>query len=545
MPLPKAKGLHAGTEPVPTTPYGGLVDTEAPPAGRSRTGRTTGSVAGLVSLGAGLAAAHLVAGLWRDGRNPVVGVGDWIIDHVPGSVKDWAIRTFGTNDKLALIAGTLVVLCVVSAWLGRLAQRRLMPALLGIAGIGLLGGLASLDHANATWVSVLPAVIGSAVSAGVLAWLSGWRPARSTDDELGQQDATGMGPDRRAFLLSASAIGAAALVAGGAGQALRRRYAVAGVRRELLLPAAGDAQAAPAGADLGIRDLPPFITPNDEFYRIDTALLVPQVAPDRWRLRVHGLVDREIEIGFADLLRRPLVERDVTLSCVSNEVGGGLVGNAVWRGARLADLLDEAGLQPSATQLLSTSVDGWTCGTPVSAVMDGRDALLAVAMNGEPLPVSHGFPVRMVVPGLYGYVSATKWVVDLKLTTWEDDVAYWVPRGWAREAPVKTMSRIDVPRQRDVPAGTVAIAGVAWAPHRGISAVEVQVDDGRWLPARLGAVPSEDSWVQWVAEWDAAPGEHAVTVRAYDGEGVLQPEDVAPPAPDGAQGWHRRDYRVR
>ena len=354
-----------------------------------------------------------------------------------------------------------------------------------------------------------------------------------------------MGPDRRGFLLSASAIGAAALVAGGAGQVLRRRYEVAGVRRELVLPAAGDAQAAPAGADLGIRDLSPFITPNDEFYRIDTALLVPQVSPDRWRLRVHGLVDREIEIGFADLLRRPLIERDVTLSCVSNEVGGGLVGNAVWRGARLADLLDEAGVQPSATQLLSTSVDGWTCGTPVSAVMDGRDALLAVAMNGEPLPVSHGFPVRMVVPGLYGYVSATKWVVDLKLTTWEDDVAYWVPRGWAREAPVKTMSRIDVPRQRR------------------------RSRPGRWRRrGRMGAAPGHQrrrgaGGRRPVAPGPPGRGPERGQLGAVGGRMGRRPgrprgdrarlrrrggppaQGAAPPAPDGAQGWHRRDFRSR
>jgi DMSO/TMAO reductase YedYZ molybdopterin-dependent catalytic subunit len=222
-----------------------------------------------------------------------------------------------------------------------------------------------------------------------------------------------------------------------------------------------------------------------------------------------------------------------------------LVGNAVWRGVLLDDVLDEAGVDPRATQLLSTSVDGWTCGTPVAALTDGRDALLAIGMNGEPLPIRHGFPVRMVVPGLYGYVSATKWVVDLRLTTWEDHVAYWVPRGWAREAPVKTMSRIDVPRESGtLPPGPTAVAGVAWAPHRGISAVEVRVDDGAWEPARLGAVPSEDSWVQWVLEWDATPGEHVVAVRATDGDGELQTEEPARPDPDGAQGWHRRRYRV-
>jgi DMSO/TMAO reductase YedYZ molybdopterin-dependent catalytic subunit len=340
-------------------------------------------------------------------------------------------------------------------------------------------------------------------------------------------------------------IGAGAIVAGGLGQALRRRYAVSGARADLVLPGSGDVASIPAGADLGVPGLGPFVTPNDDFYRIDTALLVPQVSPDRWRLRVHGLVERELELTLDDLLSRPLVERDVTLSCVSNEVGGSLVGNAVWRGVLLADLLDEAGVRPEATQLFSTSVDGWTCGTPVAAVMDGRDALLAVAMNDQPLPIKHGFPVRMVVPGLYGYVSATKWLQDIELTTWEDKVGYWVPRGWAREAPIKTMSRIDVPRTEDVPAGRVAVAGVAWAPHRGISRVDVQVDDGEWQEARLGAVPSEDSWVQWVLDWDATPGEHVLTVRAVDGDGQLQPEEPANPDPNGAQGWHARIYQVR
>jgi DMSO/TMAO reductase YedYZ molybdopterin-dependent catalytic subunit len=509
----------------------------------------------VVSLALGLGVAHLVAGWWRDGDSPVVSVGDWVIDHVPRVVKDWAIRTFGTNDKLALIVGTLVLLTLVAAALGRLARRHLGRALAGVAAIGVLGAAAELSGPNTSAAGILPSLVGSLAAGASLAWLSGWRPGarRASPPDAAPigwdppaTSTMAVGPDRRTFLLSVSAIGAGAVVAGGLGQALKRRYAVSGVRRDLVLPPPASVQGLPAGVELGVPDQPPFITPNDDFYRIDTALLVPQVAPDRWRLRVHGLVERELELTFDDLLRRPLVERTVTLSCVSNEVGGPLVGNAVWKGALLADVLDEAGVDPGATQLLSTSADGWTCGTPVAALLDGRDALLAVGMNGEPLPIRHGFPVRMVVPGLYGYVSATKWVVDLKLTTWEDDVAYWVPRGWAREAPVKTMSRIDVPRDDSrLGPGPTAIAGVAWAPHRGISTVEVRVDDGPWQEARLGAVPSEDSWVQWVLEWEATEGDHVVTVRAVDGDGQRQPEQPAPPAPDGAQGWHRRHYRVR
>jgi DMSO/TMAO reductase YedYZ molybdopterin-dependent catalytic subunit len=510
-----------------------------------RPSRTDGTVAGLVSLAAGLGAAQLVAALWRDGKSPVVAMGEWIIDHVPRAVKDWAIRTFATNDKLVLILGTLLVLVLLSMWLGRLAQHRLRAALIGVAVIGFVGALASLDHPNASAASVLPSIVGSEVAGLSLAWLSGWRPGWAQRPPPTDRPTTAaVGPDRRSFLVSAAVIGAGAVVAGGLGQAMRRRYSVSGARKELVLPPAGDRQGMPAGVDLGVPGLSPFVTPNSDFYRIDTALLVPQVSPDRWRLKVHGMVDRELELTFADLLARPMIERDVTLACVSNEVGGSLVGNAVWRGARLADLLDEAGVRPGADQLLSTSADGWTCGSPVSAIMDGRDALLAVAMNGGPLPISHGFPARLVVPGLYGYVSATKWVVDLELTTFDDDVAYWVPRGWAQQAPIKTMSRIDVPHSDEVPAGTVAVAGVAWAPHRGISAVEVQVDDGAWRQARLGTVPSDDTWVQWVVDWSATPGVHVITVRATDGAGQLQPQEPADPAPDGAQGWHARRFRV-
>ncbi|HEX6786516.1 MAG TPA: molybdopterin-dependent oxidoreductase [Acidimicrobiales bacterium] len=507
--------------------------------------RRDGTIAGLVSLAAGLGVAQLISGLWRDGKSPVVAMGEWTIDHVPHAVKDWAISAFSTNDKLALIIGTLVVLVLLAMWLGRLAQHRLRAALVGVGLIGLVGALASLDHVNASAASALPSLIGAGVAGVSLAWLSGWRPgwAGSSATSGAQSRTTPVGTDRRSFLLAAAAIGAGAVVAGGVGQALRRRYAVSGARSQLALPPATDTQVMPSGTDLGVPGAAPFVTPNADFYRIDTALLVPQVSPDHWRLKVHGMVDREMELTFTDLLARPMVERDVTLSCVSNEVGGSLVGNAVWRGARLADVLDEAGVQPGATQLFSTSADGWTCGSPVSAIMDGRDALLAVAMNGEPLPISHGFPVRLVVPGLYGYVSATKWVVDLELTTF-DEVAYWVPRGWAQQAPIKTMSRIDVPRTEQVPAGTVAVAGVAWAVHRGISKVEVQVDDGPWQAARLGTVPSDDTWVQWVLEWDARPGDHVVTVRATDGAGQLQPEEPADPAPDGAQGWHARRFQV-
>ena len=280
-------------------------------------------------------------------------------------------------------------------------------------------------------------------------------------------------------------------------------------------------------------------------YRIDTALIVPQVSTDGWRLRVHGMVDREVELDFAQLLGRPMVERDVTLTCVSNEVGGNLAGNARWLGAPLAALLEEVGVDPRADMILSRSKDGMTIGTPTAVVMDGRDAMLAVGMNGQPLPAEHGFPVRMVVPGLYGYVSATKWLVDLELTRFDRETPYWVERGWVPKAPIRTASRIDTPRSfTDLKTGRVAVAGVAWAQHRGIAKVEVRVDGGSWAQARLAEVPSADTWRQWVWEWAATPGRHVLEVRATDADGVTQPGRQQMPFPSGATGWHAVEVSV-
>lgn len=290
----------------------------------------------------------------------------------------------------------------------------------------------------------------------------------------------------------------------------------------------------------------PFITPNDDFYRIDTALSFPFIEIDTWRLRLTGLVERELEWSYSDLLALEQVERTITIACVSNEVGGDLVGNAVWRGVLLADLLREAGVRSGAEQVFSTSVDGWTCGFPVAAALDGRDAMVALGMNGVALPLEHGYPARLVVPGVYGYVSATKWLESIRITTWADDVGYWIPRGWSREAPIKTQSRIDVPRRNDrLSAGSVAIAGVAWAPQRGIARVEVQIDDGPWADAVLGSETLDDAWRMWRYAWEATPGRHRITVRATDGDGVVQTEEVAPPDPDGATGYHSRRVTVR
>ena len=347
----------------------------------------------------------------------------------------------------------------------------------------------------------------------------------------------GQPPGRRAFL----AAGTAALAVGGisavAGRSLAERSNVSAALASVRLPrAAHPAPPLPPGASLGIKGLSPFITPNGSFYRVDTALILPQVDPKSWQLRIHGMVEREITIDFAQLLRRPLIEDYITLTCVSNPVAGPYIGNARWLGASLASLLRTARPRAGADQLLCTSTDGFTSGTPIATVLDGRDALLAVGMNGKPLPVEHGFPARMVVPGLYGYVSATKWVTDIKVTTYQAEVAYWAQRGWSPQAPIKTECRIDVPGG-SVRAGRTPVAGVAWAQHKGIDAVHVRVDRGGWQQARLAAVPGIDTWRQWVWDWDATSGTHTIEARATDATGYTQTAVQADPEPNGASGY--------
>jgi DMSO/TMAO reductase YedYZ molybdopterin-dependent catalytic subunit len=351
--------------------------------------------------------------------------------------------------------------------------------------------------------------------------------------------------DRRQFLyrsgtlLGALTLGATAL--GAVGRKLGQRFTAADSLASVRLPVAGEVlPALPATVAVDVPNMTPFVTPNADFYRIDTALVAPQVPTSDYTLRIHGMVDNEIELSFEELLEREMVERDITLTCVSNEVGGRYVGNARWLGTRLDDLLREAGVQPGADQVVGRSVDGFACGFPVAAAMDGRDALVVVGMNGEPLPVEHGFPVRLVVPGLYGYVSATKWLTEIEVTTFADFDHYWLRRGWAQEAPIKLMSRIDTPRGlATVAVGTVPIAGVAWAQTVGIAAVEVSIDDGPWQPAQLGDVTTKDTWRQWVLPWEATAGRHTVTVRATDADGAIQIEDRAEPIPDGASGFHQ------
>lgn len=490
--------------------------------------------AGLAAAGVALGVAEVVAILTGATTSPLVSVGGVVIDSVPASVKDFAVAVFYTYDKIALQVGMLLILAVFAAVVGVLADRRMLWGYAGIGVFALVGAAAALTRHDAPWYAFVPTLAGAAAGVLLLRWLL-TRPPVQTYDE------------RRFFLRAAGGTLAAAAVAGLTARWWATRRGVQADRQAVRIPTAPDtATPLPAEADAALPDLAPFVTPNKDFYLIDTTLVVPQVSPDDWTLRIHGRVEKPLTLNFKQLLERPMIERYVTLACVSNDVGGALIGNAKWQGVRIADLLDEVRPKAGADQVVSRSVDGFTAGTPTALLRDGRDAMLAIAMNGEPLPIEHGFPVRMVVPGLYGYVSATKWLAELELTSFADFDAYWIKRGWSALGPIKTESRIDTPRDGSQPgAGQIMIGGVAWAQHRGISKVEVRVDNGPWQEAKLAAVPSIDTWRQWTLAWTATPGKHRLTVRATDNGGETQTEAVAPPDPDGATGWHSVQVEVR
>ncbi|MET7751817.1 molybdopterin-dependent oxidoreductase [Micromonospora sp. NPDC005367] len=536
-----------------------------------------GALAGITSAAVAIGVAEAMAVLTGPRSAPLVAVGGVVVDTVPEPLKQFAIDVFGTYDKIALLIGTAVLLAAIAALLGVLSVRRLAVGLTGVAAFGALGVAAALTRAGADAGDALPSLVGAGFGALVLwAFIAGpleldpwpWSPPSghlpsTTPGGPGGASRTppgepsaGAAPaplertdpeSRRRFLTGAGVLLGTAAVAGFGGRWLAGRRGVSAAREAVVLPApASPAPAVPAGADLSLPQLAPYVSSNFGFYRIDSALVVPQVDPESWQLRIHGRVRNPITLSFADLLARPMVERYVTLACVSNEVGGELIGNARWLGVPIRDLLDEVEPEEGADQVVGRSVDGWTCGTPTAALRDGRDALLAVGMNGEPLPVEHGFPVRMVVPGLYGYVSACKWVTELELTSFTDFDAYWVPRGWSPQGPIKTQSRIDTPRPRNrLTAGPVMVAGVAWAQHRGIRRVEVRVDDGPWQEAELAPTVSVDTWVQWSWRWEATPGTHRLQVRATDATGETQTDRRQDVVPDGATGWHTIRVTVR
>ncbi len=494
-----------------------------------------GIVAGLIAALVGLGVAELVAGMSSSLQSPVLDVGDRVVDSVPNSIKELAIDWFGTNDKIALLVGIAAILAVYAAVLGVIAQTRRWPfAIVGIALFGIVGAYASQStRRDVPWYGIVPSIVG-AVAAGVVLWML---RVHRHDGEPANDDRS---DDRRSFLLAAGGFGLLAVFTGSVGRWLNGRNSVSGQRNELGVPIARDPLPdAPDAVRIGVDGVEPFYTPNSDFYRIDTALTVPQVSVDGWTLRITGMVDEEIELTYDELLQREIVEADITLSCVSNEIGGNLLGNARWTGVRLDDLLAEAGIAADADQIVGRSVDGYTCGFPTAA-LDGRNALVAVAMNGEPLPLEHGYPARLIVPGLYGYVSATKWLEEIELTRFDAFDQYWVERGWVEDAPIKTQSRIDTPRGlQTVQAGTVPIAGAAWAQTRGIERVEIQIDDGEWVEARLADPLNDVTWRQWSYAWEATPGRHDIRVRATDGTGAIQTDERTEPFPSGATGRHQ------
>jgi DMSO/TMAO reductase YedYZ molybdopterin-dependent catalytic subunit len=552
----------------PSTPTG---PTGSAPARAPEPTTRLARLAGLAAAAVGLGVGELVAATGTSGQSLVGSVGGEIIDQAPGALVRTGIDALGTADKPVLVATIVAVCLLLGAVLGPAARRRPWLGPLAFGVMALLGAAAGLRDPLADDAVTVMAAVSAAVAGSFTLWLLERRlpsdaaagaatvvVVHADDDE----DAPGPAPtlprpgvgaaDRRTFLAwTGTAAGVGVLAALG-GKALSGRSATSAAQAtvDIPLPApTATLPGTPAGtqvAGLAVDGLSPLITPNSSFYRIDTALTLPRPDLDGWHLRFSGEIDNPFSLTYRELLELPTIEAPVTIACVSNKVGGDLVGTAVWQGVPLADLLERAGVKPGGTQVVGRSLDGFTVGFPTEVALDGRTAMVAVGMNGEPLPVLHGFPARLIVEGLYGYVSATKWLSTIELKGWDDFDAYWIDLGWAKEGPIKTQSRIDVPRGgTKVDAGEVAVAGVAWAPGRGITKVEVQVDDGPWNEAELGPGLSDATWRQWVYRWDATPGDHKVRVRATDGDGETQTGDVAPVEPDGATGWHTRTVGVR
>lgn len=509
-----------------------------PPRPRARTFERLWrpALAGVAAAVAALGLAELTAALLAPTASPVLAVGALIIDLVPAAVKDLVIGLFGTADKVVLIITIGLVVLVLAALAGILEYKRAPWGRVLVVVAAALALFAALTRSGSAAFDALPSLVAAGVGTIVLTVLV----RRLSNRPPGEGTL-----DRRGFLAFTGASAGLGVLALIGGQLLLAGTRAADAARALftLPPASVPGVPLPAGASLDVAGITPIITPNRDFYRIDTALQVPRIDPSTWRLRITGMVENEVEISFAELLALPLEESTTTLACVSNYVGGDLIGNAVWLGYPIRKLLERAKPTSDADMVLSKSSDGFTAGTPLEALTDERNAILAVGMNGVPLPLEHGYPVRMVVPGLYGYVSATKWVVELKLTRFDQEQGYWTPRGWSALGPIKLSSRIDVPRS-GVPAGPVVVAGVAWSQHVGVGAVQVQIDDGDWNDATLADAISIDTWRQWMYTWPATAGGHTVRVRATDAEGLVQTSATRDVAPDGATGLHEISVTV-
>ncbi|PKW27643.1 molybdopterin-dependent oxidoreductase [Phycicoccus duodecadis] len=506
-----------------------------------RPGRAWYAAGTLLATAAGAGVGHLVAGLVSPESSPVLAVGSTVIDATPTPVKEWAVANFGTNDKAILIGSVAIVTLLAAALIGVLARTRRSLGLVLIGVLALLAMAAAAFRPTSQPVDIIPGLFTAAVGVLGTQFLLGrldrvGAPATATGADAARTAAADGTSARRTVIVAAAGLGAVAAAGGGVGQALAGR----GSSADVVLPTpATTLEPLPQGLEEMVRGVSSFRTPNAEFYRIDTALVVPRVSTAGWQLTIDGQVDKPFTLTYEELLKLPMIEKDITLTCVSNEVGGSYVGGARWLGVPVRTLLERAGVQSGVDQIFSTSTDGMTISTPLQAMTDDRDALVAVGMNGKPLPVEHGFPVRLVTPGLYGFVGSTKWLTRLTATTYAQDVAYWTERKWATDAPIYTESRIDTPRPLStIKSGRTMIGGVAWAQQRGIGRIEVQIDGGAWTEAELGPDAGIDYWRQWYLPWDARPGRHTLVVRATDETGAVQTERRQTPFPKGATGWH-------
>jgi len=529
-------------------------------AASSRSADVAAFVAGGLAAALGIAISELMAGLIPGAPSLIIAIGDFVIENQPPGAKELIVELFGTNNKLALNAGILITAILIAGLLGTAGRRSWTVPLIGFGIAGAFGLYASLTRPLVEPLfAVFTVVVAILVALGALrlmlsatrpAWADAPEPTPTSTDPTASPAESMPDWDRRRFLQVGGGVAVGSIILGVVGRNLLTGRSGGAAEGAELPTAAAPLPEVPAGASLDVAGITPIVIPNDEFYRIDTALVTPRVNTDDWSLRIHGLVDREVTLTYDDLQSMPLFEQYVTIACVSNKVGDDLVGNALWTGVDLREVLDMAGVRTDADQIVGRSVDGFTAGFPTSWAMDPeRKPMIAIGMNGQPLPVRHGYPARLIIPGLYGYVSATKWLSEIELTTWDAFDGYWIPRGWAKEAPILTQSRIDTPKRgASLAAGiTVPVAGVAWAPDRGVQKVEVAIDGGEWQQAELSEPLNDATWVQWVLPWStpADSGEHEIKVRATDGTGAVQTSEVTPPAPDGARGYHTIKVKVK
>ena len=525
------------------------------------------ALAGMVSAALALAFGELIASITNKTTSLVLAVGEFIVDITPGDLVRSSIETLGNSQKIILLTGVTTLSILFGGLLGLLSKRYPEISYLLFISFGVFGGWTlNRDPLTSTVAALSLSSIATLIGLSTLFLLTNVLDRSKT---LDLEDPKHRYADRRQFLNWATGISVAAGTMTGVGRVLLKDDKVQNIRANIVLPDIKNTdkpiQSSNEVSDSSTSDviipeeeatrlsftemneiegISPYITSNSDFYRIDTALRIPTIDPENWSLTIDGLVDNPFELSYEEILGMDLAKKDVTLTCVSNEVGGPLVGNAVWTGVPLSEIISRAEPLPNAQQLMCHSVDGFTAGFPIENIFDGRTALLAVGMNGVPLPVIHGFPARLVVAGLYGYVSAVKWIKRIEICEWEGNNGYWIPRGWSKKAPIKIASRIDVPRERRVTAGNNAIAGVAWAPLSGVKSVEISVNSGAWEKCNLGISLSGESWTQWAYKWDAKPGKYDIRVRAVDNNGVIQSQNTVSPAPDGAEGYDQISVRV-